>query len=108
MKKPIPIGYEDIKRMIDMNLYYVDKTIALKDFLDVHANVTLFTRPRRFGKTLNQSMFRRFLEDERKPDGSKIDNGYIFDCLLYTSPDQRMSEIRRRADDQGKGYGSSS
>ena len=84
MKKPIPIGYEDIKRMIDMNLYYVDKTMALKDFLDVHANVTLFTRPRRFGKTLNQSMFRRFFEDERKPDGSKIDNGYIFDDLAIS------------------------
>ena len=84
MKKPIPIGYEDIKRMIDMNLYYVDKTMALKDFLDVHANVTLFTRPRRFGKTLNQSMFRRFFEDERKPDGSRIDNGYIFDDLAIS------------------------
>ena len=84
MKKTIPIGYEDIKRMIDMNLYYVDKTMALKDFLDVHANVTLFTRPRRFGKTLNQSMFRRFFEDERKPDGSKIDNGYIFDDLAIS------------------------
>ena len=84
MKKPIPIGYEDIKRMIDMNLYYVDKTMALKDFLDVHANVTLFTRPRRFGKTLNQSMFRRFFEDERKPDGSRIDNGYIFDNLAIS------------------------
>ena len=84
MKKTIPIGYEDIKRMIDMNLYYVDKTMALKDFLDVHANVTLFTRPRRFGKTLNQSMFRRFFEDERKPDGSRIDNGYIFDDLAIS------------------------
>ena len=76
MKKTIPIGYEDIKELIDKNLYYVDKTIALKDFLDVHANVIQFTRPRRFGKTLNQSMFRRFFEDERKPDGSRIDNGY--------------------------------
>ena len=53
----------------------------IKELLDGNAGVTLFTRPRRFGKTLNQSMFRRFFEDERKPDGSKIDNGYIFDDL---------------------------
>ncbi len=84
MKKPIPIGYEDIKELIDKNLYYVDKTMALKDFVDEHSKVTLFTRPRRFGKTLNQSMFRRFFEDERKPDGSKIDNGYIFDDLAIS------------------------
>ena len=63
MKKAIPIGYEDIKELIDKNLYYVDKTMTLKDFLDDHANVIQFTRPRRFGKTLNQSMFRRFFED---------------------------------------------
>ncbi len=84
MKKPIPIGYEDIKELIDKNLYYVDKTITLKDFVDKHSKVTLFTRPRRFGKTLNQSMFRRFFEDERKPDGSRIDNGYIFDDLAIS------------------------
>ena len=84
MKKPIPIGYEDIKELIDKSLYYVDKTMALKDFVDKHSKVTLFTRPRRFGKTLNQSMFRRFFEDERKPDGSKIDNGYIFDALAIS------------------------
>ena len=84
MKKPIPIGYEDIKELIDKNLYYVDKTMALKDFDEKHSKVTLFTRPRRFGKTLNQSMFRRFFEDERKPDGSKIDNGYIFDALAIS------------------------
>ena len=84
MKKPIPIGYEDIREFVNKNLYYVDKTLALKDFLDEHSKVTLFTRPRRFGKTLNQSMFRRFFEDERKSDGSKIDNGYIFDDLAIS------------------------
>ncbi len=81
MKKPIPIGQEDLKRIIDRGSYYVDKTLMIKELLDGNAGVTLFTRPRRFGKTLNQSMFRRFFEDERKPDGSRIDNGYIFDDL---------------------------
>jgi len=81
VKKPIPIGYEDIKEIVNKGYYYVDKTMMLKDFLDAHANVTLFTRPQRFGKTLNLSMFRRFFEDERKADGGRIDNGYIFDGL---------------------------
>ena len=84
MKKPIPIGQEDLKRIIDRGSYYVDKTLMIKELLDGNAGVTLFTRPRRFGKTLNQSMFRRFFEDERKPDGSKIDNGYIFDDLAIS------------------------
>lgn len=43
--------------------------------------VTLFTRPRRFGKTLNQFMIRRFFEDERTEKGEKVDNGYLFDGL---------------------------
>ena len=84
MKKPIPIGQEDLKRIIDRGSYYVDKTLMIKELLDGNAGVTLFTRPRRFGKTLNQSMFRRFFEDERRPDGSKIDNGYIFDDLAIS------------------------
>lgn len=81
MKKTIPIGYEDLRELVNRDLYYIDKTLTLKSFMDSHSKVTLFTRPRRFGKTLNQSMFRRFFEDERKPDGSKIDNGYVFDGL---------------------------
>ena len=84
MKKPIPIGQEDLKRIIDRGSYYVDKTLMIKELLDGNAGVTLFTRPRRFGKTLNQSMFRRFFEDERKPDGSRIDNGYIFNDLAIS------------------------
>ena len=81
MKKTIPIGYEDLRELVDRDLYYIDKTLTLKSFMDSHSKVTLFTRPRRFGKTLNQSMFRRFFEDERNSDGSKIDNGYVFDGL---------------------------
>ena len=41
----------------------------------------MFTRPRRFGKTLNQFMIRRFFEDERTEKGEKVDNGYLFDGL---------------------------
>ncbi len=59
-RKRIPIGYEDIKRIIDGNFYFVDKSLMIKELLDSAGQVTLLTRPRRFGKTLNLSMIRRF------------------------------------------------
>jgi len=59
-RKIIPIGKEDFKDIVDKNCYFVDKTMLIKDVLDSGANVTLFTRPRRFGKTMNMSMLRRF------------------------------------------------
>ena len=84
-KKSIAIGVEDFKDMIDKNGYLVDKTLMIRDLLDSASKVTLFTRPRRFGKTLNQSMLRRFLEDERKQDGTPVDNRYLFDGLAISA-----------------------
>jgi len=55
-KKPLSIGKEDFKEIIENNNYYVDKTMMIKDFLDERPMVALFTRPRRFGKTLNMDM----------------------------------------------------
>lgn len=80
-RKVIPVGYEDIKEIIDQNFYFVDKSFLIKELLDTGGKVTLLTRPRRFGKTLNLSMLRRFFEDERTELGEKIENGYIFDGL---------------------------
>ena len=77
-RKAIPIGMEDFKEIIDKNLYYVDKTLMIKDLLDSAAKVTLFTRPRRFGKTLNMSMLRRFFEKTEE------DNAYLFDGLAIS------------------------
>lgn len=85
MKKKIPVGYEDIKRLIDGNFYYIDKTMMIKELLDSEGQISLFTRPRRFGKTLNLSMIRRFFEDERDPQGISVDNRYIFDGLRIAS-----------------------
>lgn len=51
--KRLPIGVEDFKKMIDKNFYYIDKTDFIDDVL--HEEVVLYTRPRRFGKTLNMS-----------------------------------------------------
>ena len=62
LKKPVPIGYEDFKELLDRGCYYVDKTGLIKEMIDTQAKVLLFTRPRRFGKTLNQSMIKYFFE----------------------------------------------
>lgn len=77
-RKPIPIGIEDFKEIIDRNCYLVDKTLLIKDILDGGAKVTLFTRPRRFGKTLNMSMLRRFFEKNEE------DHSYLFNGLAIT------------------------
>ena len=85
MSKAVAIGFEDIKEIIDKNRYYVDKTLMIRDLLDRGGKVNLFTRPRRFGKTLNLSMIRRFFEREITFEGKDILNGYIFDNLKISS-----------------------
>ena len=75
MYKKIPIGIEDFAEIIDKNCYFVDKSLMIKDILDSGAKVTLFTRPRRFGKTLNISMLQKFFEK------TNDDNSYLFKGL---------------------------
>ena len=58
---PLPVGVSDY-RLASTEYYYIDKTMMLKDFIDERPMVTLFTRPRRFGKTLNMDMIRTFFE----------------------------------------------
>ena len=84
-KKQIAIGVEDFKKIIDKDGYFVDKTLMIQSLIESQAMVTLFMRPRRFGKTLNQFMIRRFFEDERTRGGERIDNGYLFDGLKVTA-----------------------
>ena len=79
--KKIAIGVEDFKEIMDKDGYFVDKTLMIEKLIESRAKVTLFTRPRRFGKTLNQFMIRRFFEDEITEKGEKVDNGYLFDGL---------------------------
>lgn len=79
--KKISIGVEDFKTIIEKDGYFVDKTLMIQNLIKSNAMVTLFTRPRRFGKTLNQFMIRRFFEDEITEKGEKVDNGYLFDGL---------------------------
>lgn len=61
-KKRLPIGIENFEKLRTENFYYVDKTDLIKELLDHWAEVNLFTRPRRFGKSLNMSMLRNFFE----------------------------------------------
>ena len=61
MKKPLPIGVDNFEKIIKDGYCYIDKTMFIKELLDLKGEVNLFTRPRRFGKTLNLSMLRYFL-----------------------------------------------
>ncbi len=76
--KPVPIGIEFYKEMITKRYYYIDKTLLIRDLLKYRNKVTLFTRPRRFGKTLAQSMLKTFFEKEILPDGATADNSVYF------------------------------
>lgn len=76
-KKTLPIGIDSFEKLRKNNCYYVDKTGLLEDLLRRNNEVTLFTRPRRFGKTLNMSMLKAFFEigtDKSLFDGLKISN----------------------------------
>lgn len=60
--KKIPIGTKSFSRLVEGNYYFVDKTLMIKEFLDRGTDVTLITRPRRFGKTINMSMMAEFFD----------------------------------------------
>ena len=82
--KPLPIGVEDFKRLVDNEYYFVDKTPMIKELLENKETVNLFTRPRRFGKTLNMSMLQRFFEATEKS------NAYLFDGLKIAAYPEYM------------------
>lgn len=60
--RPLPIGIDSFREIIEQGYYYIDKTAFIKELLDMKEKVNLFTRPRRFGKTLNLSMLQCFFE----------------------------------------------
>lgn len=76
--KPLPIGVDNFEKLINNDYYYIDKTLLIKELLDNKTAVTLFTRPRRFGKTLNMSMLKYFFEKEITFEGTVKDNSYLF------------------------------
>ena len=79
-KKAIPVGIENFKELREEEYYYIDKTLLIDEILMAKTKVTLFTRPRRFGKTLNMSMLKYFFDVENKKDNRKLFEGLkIFD-----------------------------
>ncbi len=86
VKVKLPMGIENFKEMRTMGFYYVDKTGLIRGLLDNFAKVNLFTRPRRFGKTLNMSMLKYFFET-----GS---DGTIFDGLAISEEKELCREYQ--------------
>ncbi|WP_026517434.1 AAA family ATPase [Butyrivibrio sp. MC2021] len=78
-KKPLPIGISDYIRA-KSEYYYVDKTLLIRDFLDKKALVSLFTRPRRFGKTMNMDMLRVFFEISDEDTAKYFEDTAIWKC----------------------------
>jgi len=82
LRLPLPIGISDY-RVASESYYYVDKTMMIKEFLDERPMVSLFLRPRRFGKTLNMDMFRVFFEKVDEDTSRYFVNKKIWTCGEY-------------------------
>lgn len=78
-KLPLPIGISDYRKAC-REYYYVDKTLLIRDFIDERPQVSLFTRPRRFGKTLNMDMLRVFFEKSKENTSVYFQDKKIWDC----------------------------
>jgi hypothetical protein len=83
--KALPIGVDNFEMLVTRGYYFIDKTMFIRELLEKKSNVNLFTRPRRFGKTLNMSMLQYFFEDARNREGEKVDNSYLFEGLNIMS-----------------------
>lgn len=81
MKKPLPIGIDNFSKLIQNGYYYVDKTLFIKELIDNRGEVNLFTRPRRFGKTLTLSMLQHFFEKGCDYLGKPLENEELFHGL---------------------------
>ena len=90
--KPIPIGVDDFEKIIEKGYYYVDKTNMIKDLIDKGGDTNLFTRPRRFGKTLNMSMIKYFFE---KPINGKS-NKHLFEGLNIMDAGEKYTSLQEQ------------
>ena len=82
-KKRLPIGISDFKEMIEDNYYYVDKTNFIAEILEKRAKATLITRPRRFGKTLNMTTLKYFLDIKNAEENKKLFQGLDIEESKY-------------------------
>jgi len=90
-QKPLPVSESLFDSMIENDYYYVDKTLFIRDILDKKAKVTLCTRPRRFGKTLNQTMLKCFFENTAHTSNGK-DTRALFRGLKIEAAGERYME----------------
>ena len=84
-KKIIPVGIDDFEKMITKNHYYIDKTLFIKDIFTKPGETKLFTRPRRFGKTLNMSMLKYFFDIQSSEINRKLFDGLAISKTEYMS-----------------------
>ena len=93
-KRPLPVGVDNFEDMIQKGYYYVDKSLLIKELLDRKGAVNLFTRPRRFGKTLNMSMLQCFFEDTNASDTNRMRRA-LFSGLKITEFEEHFRRCLR-------------
>ena len=81
--KKIPVGVENFKEIINNNCYYVDKTKFIEEILNDGSKIKLFTRPRRFGKTLNMSTIKHFFDIKNNEENRKLFNNLDIEKSVY-------------------------
>ncbi|MFN2341419.1 MAG: AAA family ATPase [Halanaerobium sp.] len=94
--KGIPLGIDNFKELIDKNAYFVDKSLFIKEIINNTSKIMLFTRPRRFGKSLNFSMLKCFLEipECRQFDNEDQNYEYLFKELDIASEEKLFAETQ--------------
>ena len=92
-KKNLPIGYDNFREVIEGGFYYVDKTLFIKTLLDRKGKANLFTRPRRFGKSLNLSMLRYFFEDTGDKETNSRNRSLFSGLKIMEAGEEYLSEM---------------
>ena len=93
--KPLPIGVDDFGKIIEKGYYYADKTLMIRELLDKKGDVNLFTRPRRFGKTLNLSMLKYYFENTGNLEQNQK-NSELFSGLAIMDAEIGRASCRER------------
>lgn len=93
IKKALSVGVDDFGKLICGNYYYVDKTLLIKELLDRKGEVNLFTRPRRFGKTLNMSMLKYYFEDTGNDETNKSNRDLFSGMNIMNSEDRYLDHM---------------
>lgn len=93
MKRALPIGVDNFEDIVQNGYCYVDKTLFIKELLDLRGKVNLFTRPRRFGKTLNLSMLRYFFEDTRNEEQNARNRELFQDLKIMDAGEEYVRQM---------------